>query len=112
MITVTRRAAEMLRAIIDANPDMAGFGVRIGVRLGGCAGLNLAIEFTGEPEEGDIAASTHGVTTYVSPAAVPHLEGVVLDFDPSPDGAGFTFFQQKQPAHDLGAAEEGEAFEV
>ena len=111
MITITKRAADMLRAIIDGTPEMAGFGVRIGVRLGGCAGLNLAVEFTEEPEEGDLAADNFGLRTYVSPAALPYLEDVVLDFDPSPGGAGFTFFKQSSGG---GGDPEGgeEAFEV
>lgn len=111
MITITRRAADMLRAIIDGTPEMAGFGVRIGVRLGGCAGLNLAVEFTAEPEEGDITEDVFGLRTYVSPAARPYLEDVVLDFDPAPGGAGFTFFKQPAPGRP-GQEGDDEVFEV
>ncbi len=103
----------MLRHILDHTPELEGFGIRVGVRLGGCSGMNLAIEFTERPEEGDITAEIHGITTHVSPVAAPYLEGVVLDFDPSPDGVGFTFHRAEPPDGDAEAeGGDGTAFEV
>ncbi|NWH08991.1 MAG: iron-sulfur cluster assembly accessory protein [Alphaproteobacteria bacterium] len=78
-IRLTDRAASRLCEIM-ANSDKPVFGVRLGVKNGGCAGQSYTMEYAAEPGPLDEVIEEKGVRVLIEPKAVLFLLGTELDF--------------------------------
>lgn len=87
-ISVTERAARKMRDILVAE-GQPEYGVRVGVRGGGCTGLSYVIEPCKAPEARDKVFESHGLQLYVDPKSYLYLRGMEIDFKPL--GSGFSF---------------------
>jgi iron-sulfur cluster assembly protein len=87
-IYVTERAAAKMRDVLAAEgtPD---YGVRVGVRGGGCTGLSYVIEPCRAADARDKVFEAHGLRIFVDPKSFIYLRGMEIDFKPL--GSGFTF---------------------
>jgi iron-sulfur cluster assembly protein len=90
VMRLTEAAAARVRDLV-ANADRPMAGLRIGVKKGGCAGM----EYTLEPVEAvnpvDDLVSAHGANVYVDPKAVMFLLGSEMDFETTKLRSGFVF---------------------
>ena len=90
VMKLTERAAERVRELIgDAGKPLAG--VRVGVKNGGCAGMEYTLEAVESPSLADDRVSEHGVNVYVDPKAVLFLLGSTMDFETTKLRSGFVF---------------------
>ena len=87
-ITVTERAARKMKDILEAE-GTPEFGVRVGVRGGGCTGLSYVIEPCKAAEARDKTFEAHGLQLFVDPKSFIYLRGMEIDFKPL--GSGFSF---------------------
>jgi iron-sulfur cluster assembly protein len=94
IITVTSAAADRVAEILAKNPHAAG--IRLGVKNGGCAGMEYTVELAEAPRPGEDRVETPGGTVFVSPAAVLFLLGTQLGFEATPLRTGFTFNNPNQ----------------
>ncbi len=94
VITVTEAATRRLAEIRAANPD--ALGIRIGVKNGGCAGMEYTIDLVKEPKTGEDRVETPQGTIWVAPSAVLFLLGTELDFEITKLRSGFTFKNPNQ----------------
>jgi iron-sulfur cluster assembly protein len=87
---LTEAAAARVRALVE-NADRPIAGLRVGIKKGGCAGM----EYTLEPVEAvnpiDDLVSAHGANVYVDPKAVMFLLGSEMDFETTKLRSGFVF---------------------
>lgn len=90
VMRLTERAASRVRELID-NSDRPLSGVRVGVKKGGCAGMEYTLEGVEAPSATDDIVSDHGVTVYVDPKAILFLLGSVMDFETTKLRSGFVF---------------------
>ncbi|HZP19184.1 MAG TPA: iron-sulfur cluster assembly accessory protein [Bauldia sp.] len=90
VMQVTERAAGRIRELMDG-ADRPVAGIRVGVRKGGCAGMEYALDLAEAATPGDDVVSAHGVTVYVDPKAVLYLIGSVMDFETTKLRSGFIF---------------------
>ena len=90
VMTLTERAASRVREIVD-DADQPIVGVRVGVKKGGCAGMEYTLSPVETPNPADDVVSGHGATVYVDPKAVLFLFGSVMDFETTKLRSGFTF---------------------
>ena len=90
VMKLTERAAGRVRELID-NTGKPQAGVRVGVKKGGCAGMEYTLEAVETPAPADDVVSDHGVNVYVDPKAVLFLLGSVMDFETTKLRSGFTF---------------------
>ncbi len=81
-IQLTPRAAAALRALL-AEEGASGFGLRIQVVGGGCAGFSYDLALTDHPEPEDDATELDGVKLFVDRRARALLEGLTLDYQDS-----------------------------
>lgn len=95
VISLTEKAAERVNEIVE-NSDGEAVGIRIGVKNGGCAGMEYTIEKASEPASGDHAVSAHGATVYVDPKAVLFLLGTQMDYETTKLRSGFVFNNPNQ----------------
>lgn len=93
MITIqlTDRAVHKVRTLLTAGTDTAGFGLRIGVDPGGCAGYQYSLALAPEAEPEDVVVSHDGFDVYVHNSMAPLLHGIRIDYVESLASSGFTF---------------------
>ena len=90
VMKLTERAAGRVREL-TGNAGTPRAGVRVGVKKGGCAGMEYTLEAVEAPAPADDVVSDHGVNVYVDPKAVLFLLGSVMDFETTKLRSGFVF---------------------
>jgi iron-sulfur cluster assembly protein len=95
VVTLTERAAERVRAILDKG-DKAYVGLRVGVKNGGCAGSEYIFEYAEAANPLDEVVEDKGVRILVDPKAVLFLIGTEIDYETSRLSAKFVFNNPNQ----------------
>lgn len=67
------------------------WGVRVGVKGGGCSGLEYTMDFCEQPADHDKVNEIEGVKVFVDPKSYLYLNGMILDFSTALMGGGFKF---------------------
>lgn len=94
VISLTDRAAERVREIIAKNEGAAG--VRIGVKKGGCAGMEYTVDLVREPDLKDDHVSRDGADVWIAPEAALFLLGTEMDYEVTKLRTGFVFNNPNQ----------------
>jgi len=94
VISMTERAAARVREIV-ATRDNA-HGIRLGIKKGGCAGMEYTVDLVTEPNPKDDHIEHDGAHVYVAPEAALFLFGTVMDFETTQLRTGFTFTNPNQ----------------
>jgi iron-sulfur cluster assembly protein len=94
VITMTDAAAARVREIV-ATRDGAR-GVRVGVKKGGCAGMEYTVDLVTEPNPKDDHIGHAGADVWVAPEAALFLLGTEMDFEVTKLRTGFTFRNPNQ----------------
>ncbi len=89
VISMTERAAERVLEIVAAREN--AHGIRLGIKKGGCAGMEYTVDLVTEPNPKDDHVERGGAHVYVAPEAVLFLFGTEMDFEQTPLRTGFTF---------------------
>lgn len=95
VMTLTQAAAERIRQIM-ARAERPVAGLRIGVKNGGCAGMEYTMEWASEAGPMDEKIEDQGVTVLIDPKAVLFLLGTEMDFKADKLKAGFVFNNPNQ----------------
>ena len=94
VITVTDAARERIGEIMSSNANAAG--IRVGVKNGGCAGMEYTVDLVDEAVAGEDKVELKEGTVYVAPQAVLFLLGTELDFEVTKLRTGFVFNNPNQ----------------
>ena len=92
---LTDAAALRVREIM-AKSDKPVAGLRIGVKNGGCAGMEYTLEWAAEQQPFDEVVEDKGVKVLIDPKAVMFLLGTEMDFQTSALKSGFVFNNPNQ----------------
>ncbi len=95
VMTLTDAAAERVRQIM-ANNSSSVAGLRIGVKNGGCAGMEYTMQWAEAQSPLDEVVEDKGVKVLIDPKAVLFLLGAVMDFKIEPLKSGFVFDNPNQ----------------
>ena len=90
-IRITEKAAGEVQNIMKENSIPDGYGLRVGVKGGGCSGLTYTLGFDAEAKEGDTVIEQNGVKLFVDGKSLFYLSGTELDFTSGLNGRGFVF---------------------
>jgi iron-sulfur cluster assembly protein len=90
-IMVTARALTEIKKIKEQNSIPAEFGLRVGVKGGGCSGLSYTLGFDAESRDNDKILALGDQNIFVDKKSLFYLMGVELDFTDGLNGRGFTF---------------------
>lgn len=90
VMQLTEAAAARVRYLIE-NAEKPLAGLRVGVKKGGCAGMEYALEPVETVNPLDDVISGHGVNVYIDPKAVLYLLGSVMDYETTKLRSGFVF---------------------
>jgi iron-sulfur cluster assembly protein len=94
-ITLTDAAAERVRQIM-ARADKPVLGLRIGVKNGGCAGMEYTMEWATEQKPFEELVEDKGAKILIDPKAILFLLGTEMDYQASALKSGFTFRNPNQ----------------
>lgn len=90
-IKISEKAANEIRRIMDENKVPNDYGLRVGVKGGGCSGLTYSLGFDAEFREGDTVINQVGIKLFVDGKSLFYLMGTQLDFSDGLNGKGFIF---------------------
>jgi len=87
-ITLTPSAAEKYTAILKEE-GRDGFGLRFGVKAGGCSGFEYILDYSEKAKEDDVVFVSEGVEIHVNEKMAPRVIGSEIDYVDGLHGAGF-----------------------
>jgi iron-sulfur cluster assembly accessory protein len=90
-LNVTERAVSMVQAALKETGGEEGEVLRVGVKGGGCSGLSYSLNFVDEISADDYLVRFEEVKVIVDGFSATFLEGTVLDYVETLQGAGFKF---------------------
>jgi iron-sulfur cluster assembly accessory protein len=89
-VTLTANAVTKVKEIMgQQNPVPAG--LRIGVVGGGCSGFSYSMQFENGAGMMDKTFDMEGLKVYVDATSVMYLNGCIVDYVETLEGAGFKF---------------------
>lgn len=65
--------------------------IRVGVKSGGCSGLEYVLTFDNKKEEGDQVFEDNGIQVIIEKKSILYLAGTVLEYSGGLNGKGFVF---------------------
>jgi iron-sulfur cluster assembly protein len=89
-VTISPRAVEEIRKIMLTKNIPADYGLRVGVRGGGCSGVSLMIGFD-KKKDTDLAYSIADIPVYIDKKHTMYIIGKEIDFYEGADTRGFMF---------------------
>ena len=87
-INISKSAADHIRKIME---DGAGKALRIGLKKGGCAGMEYTMEYVNEISESDEVVEVDGAKIVIAPTAQMFLFGTEIDYESGLLESGFKF---------------------
>lgn len=90
VMTLTDAAAERVKELVE-NSDKNAIGLRVGIKKGGCAGMEYIMEMVDAARPGDDTVEDKGAKLFVDPSAVLFLLGTEMDFEVTKFRSGFIF---------------------
>lgn len=89
-ITLTDGAVSQLTRIIESQNISSEYGLRVGVKGGGCSGFSYILGFDA-PQQGDEVYEVNGIKVFMNKAHAIYLLGMEIDFMDGLNNRGFTF---------------------
>jgi iron-sulfur cluster assembly protein len=91
MVQLTENASKQIVKMLEKN-GLAGGGLRIGLKAGGCSGYEYTFAWESTPRENDVVFDgIAGARVFVDPRSFRLIDGTVLDYDVNLMSKGFTF---------------------
>jgi iron-sulfur cluster assembly protein len=94
VMTITEAAAARVGEIVSARENAKG--VRVGIKKGGCAGMEYTVDLVTEPSPKDDHIERDGAHVWVAPEAALFLLGTEMGFEVTKLRSGFTFTNPNQ----------------
>jgi iron-sulfur cluster assembly protein len=95
VMTLTDAAAERVKAIMAKSKESV-VALRVGVKNGGCAGMEYTMEWAEHLRPLDEVVEDKGVKIFIDPKAILFLLGTEMDYKESVLKSGFVFNNPNQ----------------
>ncbi|MDH3268509.1 MAG: iron-sulfur cluster assembly accessory protein [Ignavibacteria bacterium] len=90
-MTITEKARNEIFRIMQSNNIPEDYGLRVGVKGGGCSGLTYTLNFNENYKDGDTIIESENVKLFIDGKSLFYLMGTQLDFSDGLNGKGFLF---------------------
>lgn len=94
VVKLTEAAAERVRDLMEAHPG--ALGLRIGIKKGGCAGMEYTMTVAETTEPHDEVVEDQGAVLLIEPAAIMYLLGTEMDYKTDKLASQFVFNNPNQ----------------
>lgn len=95
VMSLTDAAAARVKDLM-AKRNPPAVALRIGVKKGGCAGMEYTMDYAEALKPGEDVVEDKGVTIAIEPTAVLFLLGTIMDFKTDKLSSGFVFNNPNQ----------------
>jgi len=89
-INLTPNAVKKVKEIMSQQNPVPS-GLRVGVVGGGCSGFSYSMQFENAPGMMDKVFTMDGLKVYVDATSIMYLNGCIVDYLETIEGAGFKF---------------------
>ena len=89
-LEISETAATQIKHMLETK-NLSGYGLRMGVKGGGCSGLTYDLNLETETRPGDKRAEINGVRVFIDFKSYLYLRGTILEFSTDPLNGGFSF---------------------
>ncbi|HZH97895.1 MAG TPA: iron-sulfur cluster assembly accessory protein [Fimbriimonadaceae bacterium] len=89
-VALTERSVVQAKRVLQKE-GKEGLFLRIGVKGGGCSGLEYVMRTDTSRRESDLVLELDGLTVICDPKSAAYLEGATLDYTGNLIGGGFQF---------------------
>ena len=90
MITLTETASNKVRSLIEMqNKSDQGYGLRVFIQGGGCAGFQYGFDLDNKQKETDNVIECHGVKVFLDRKSALYLIGSEIDYEETMMQSGF-----------------------
>lgn len=89
-LKISEQAMKQLKVLMTNNKVPEGYGLRVGVKGGGCSGFSYILGFD-EKKDKDEVYTIDGMTVYMERAHGIYLIGMEIDWVEGLNNRGFTF---------------------
>jgi iron-sulfur cluster assembly protein len=91
-VKVTEKALNYIKKLVEVEGKV-GYGLRVGVKSGGCSGLSYFMEFQKDPLANDqiMEFGDGTIKIFVDVFSAMYLNGSELDFTDGLNGSGFVW---------------------
>ncbi|MEK7544616.1 MAG: iron-sulfur cluster assembly accessory protein [Patescibacteria group bacterium] len=90
VLGLTKNAASQLLKL-QKSQKKTGYGIRVEVSSGGCAGFQYFLDFAKVPDKTDIVSEEQGFKLFIDPTSAEFLKGTELDYVETLEMSGFQF---------------------
>jgi len=90
-ITITEKALNEILRIRQSNNIPENYGLRVGVKGGGCSGLTYTLNFVENKKDEDTIIESENVKLFIDGKSLFYIMGTQLDFSDGLNGKGFLF---------------------
>jgi iron-sulfur cluster assembly protein len=90
-ISLTEKALNEIKRIMSENQVPDNYGLRVGVKGGGCSGFSYSLGFDAEAKEGDTTIEDGEVKLFIDGKSLFYLSVTEFDFSVGLIGKGFVF---------------------
>jgi len=77
-VTMTPAAVKQIRTLMERD---GRHGLRIGIKKGGCAGMEYTMDYVDEPDKNDEVVEQDGARVMIAPMAQMFLFGTEIDYE-------------------------------
>lgn len=96
VIKLTERAADRIKAMMASGGAGGVAGLRIGIKKGGCAGMEYTMEWAAAQAPFDEVVEQNGAKVLIDPKAVMYLLGSEMDYRTEKLSSQFVFNNPNQ----------------
>ena len=89
-VALSERASEEVKKIMESKSVPEGFGLRVGVRGGGCSGMSYILGFD-KMRDQDLEFQVDDIVLYIDKRHGLYLFGTTIDYQDGLNARGFTF---------------------
>ena len=97
IITVSDTAAERIKYLLSLR-EGGSYGIRVGVKSGGCSGLSYLIEYADALGPFEELIEVKGVRILIDPKAIMYVIGSQMDYTEDSFQSGFVFNNPNEKA--------------
>lgn len=90
IINITEGALSHVKKLLD-NRGKPSYGLRIGVKSGGCSGLTYEVSYADEKGKYDEELQKDGIKILIDPKAIMYILGTEMDYAETDFKSGFVF---------------------
>ena len=94
VLRLTDAAVEKIKSMM-AKEGKTGYGLRVGVIPGGCAGLSYDLRFQKNPYENDLVLDQGDLKIFINQESLTYLQGIEIHYVDTLKESGFQYRNPK-----------------